>query len=348
MQFLDRRTISILTTILVFAGFLGLVWLARFPIISFIFAIFFAQLLHPVVERFQAWFRVSRGKSVAITYLAIFGGLIIFGLTAWPRILDQAQHLSQTLPSLFENVRTGSIVYQIGGRLGWSAETEAGIQDWLVQHQNNLSLIAFAIQVRLQQLASNVPWILLVPILAAFFLKDSSRMRESFIDFIGHSPHRRFLERVIDDLDTMLGEYVRAQLLLCLFAFIAYGALLLIIGFPYALAVAAIGAILEFIPLVGPLLALAILIGIGLLTGYKHWIAVVAFWIVWRGIQDYVNAPRVMRRGLDLHPLLTIFAILVGGEIGGVIGIFLSIPIVAGLRILWVNWTGPTRRRDAA
>src|SRR5262252_345363 len=112
MAFFDRKTVSVLTTILVFAGLLGLIWLARFPIIAFIFAVFFAHLLEPVVGRFQGWFHVSRGKAVAITYLAIFGGLAVFGITLGPRIVDQGQRLSETLPSLFEKIRTGSIAWQ--------------------------------------------------------------------------------------------------------------------------------------------------------------------------------------------------------------------------------------------
>jgi predicted PurR-regulated permease PerM len=67
--------------------------------------------------------------------------------------------------------------------------------------------------------------------------------------------------------------------------------------------------------------------------------SLIAFWLAWRGVQDYVNMPHVMGKGLDLHPLLAIFAILIGGEIGGVLGIFLSIPTVAAARILWMNWT---------
>ena len=120
----------------------------------------------------------------------------------------------------------------------------------------------------------------------------------------------------MDDLDTMLGQYVRAQLLLSFFAFVAYSTFFLIVRLPYALAVAAIGGVLEFIPFVGPLVTLAILVGIAFLTGYPH-----------------------MGKDLDLHPLLAIFAILVGGEIGGVVGIYLSIPAVAAVRILWMNWT---------
>jgi predicted PurR-regulated permease PerM len=118
--------------------------------------------------------------------------------------------------------------------------------------------------------------------------------------------------------------------------------------FPYARAIGAIGGVLEFIPFVGPLLTLGLLVVIAFLSGYSHWIIVVGFWVVWRGVQDYVNAPRVMGKGLDLHPLAVIFAVLIGGEVGGVIGIFLSIPTVAALRILLLNWNRRASTRKAA
>jgi predicted PurR-regulated permease PerM len=348
MGLFDRKTVSVLLTILAFAGVLALVWLARLPIIALIFAIFFGHLLEPIVVRFQGWFRVSRGKSVAITYLAIFGGLAIFGVTVGPRILDQGQRLYETLPSLFEKIRTGSIAWQFGSQQGWSTQTEIQIQNWLVRHQQDLSQTAQNVTARLQELAENIPWILLVPVLAVFFLTGSSRLRRSALQIIGRSHDRAFLESVMDDLDTMLAEYVRAQLLLSFFALIAYGGFLLIMRFPYALAVGAIGGVLEFIPFVGPLLTLGILVAVAFLTGYPHWMVIIGFWTVWRGVQDYVNAPRVMGKGLDLHPMAVIFAILVGGEIAGVLGIYLSIPTVAALRIVWLNWMRRTPTRKAA
>jgi predicted PurR-regulated permease PerM len=348
MALFDRKTASVLTTILAFAGLLALVWLARLPIIAFIFAIFFGHLLEPIVERFQGWLRVTRGKAVTITYLAIFGGLAIFGITVGPRILEQGQRLSETLPSLFEKIKTGSIAWQFGSQQGWSTQTELRIQNWLIGHQNDLSEITRNVTLRLQQLAANIPWVALVPLLAVFFLKDSSQLRRSLLELIRHSQDRVFFEGVLDDLDTMLATYVRAQLLLCLFAFVAYGAFLLIMRFPYALAVAAIGGVLEFIPFVGPLLTLGMLVVIAFLGGYSHWIIIVGFWLVWRGVQDYVNAPRVMGKGLDLHPLAVIFAVLVGGEVAGVLGMFLSIPTVAALRILWLNWNRRVPTRKAA
>jgi predicted PurR-regulated permease PerM len=348
MAFFDRKTASVLTTILIFVGLLGVVWLARLPVIAFIFAVFFAHLLQPIVGRFEGWFRVSRGQAVALTYLAVFGGLAIFCVTVGPKILEQGQRLTETLPSLFEKIRTGTIAWQFGSQQGWSTQTEVRIQNWLISHQNDISQLTQGVTLRLQQLAANIPWIALVPILAVFFLKDSARLRNSLLELIAHSRDRTFFEGLLDDLDTMLATYVRAQLLLCLFAAVAYCVFLLIMRFPYAMAVGAIGGVLEFIPFVGPLLMLGMLVGIAFLSGYSHWLIVVAFWLVWRGVQDYVNSPRVMGKGLDLQPLAVIFAVLIGAEVGGVIGIFLSIPTVAALRILWMNWNRRSPTRKAA
>jgi len=67
------------------------------------------------------------------------------------------------------------------------------------------------------------------------------------------------------------------------------------------------------------------------------------FVIAWRFVQDYVTSPMVMGRGIEIHPALVIFGVIAGGEIAGPIGMFLSIPVLAGLRVVWRH-TGPRRK----
>jgi len=74
------------------------------------------------------------------------------------------------------------------------------------------------------------------------------------------------------------------------------------------------------------------------LSGYNHVFWLLAFLVIWRGIQDYVSSPRIMGSTLELHPLIVLFGVLAGGEVAGVIGVFLSIPVLATLRILWHTW----------
>ena len=72
--------------------------------------------------------------------------------------------------------------------------------------------------------------------------------------------------------------------------------------------------------------------------GYKHWLVLIIFLGVWRLIQDYVSSPRIMGQSMELHPLAAIFGVMAGGEVAGILGIFLSIPVMASLRILFRRW----------
>jgi predicted PurR-regulated permease PerM len=104
---------------------------------------------------------------------------------------------------------------------------------------------------------------------------------------------------------------------------------------PYALVLAGIGGALEFIPVIGPLTAGVLAIGVSLFGGYAHPWLLTGFVLVWRGIQDYACAPLIMGRGIEIHPVLVIVGVLAGGEIAGVAGMFLSVPVIAGARIVW-------------
>ena len=109
-------------------------------------------------------------------------------------------------------------------------------------------------------------------------------------------------------------------------------------GVPYAFVLGTAGGQIEFIPEVGPLVAAAVILGVALLMTYPHWLVLLVFLAGWRLVQDYVISPRIMGKSMELHPLAAIFGVLAGGEIAGVLGIYLSIPIMASLRIVWRRW----------
>jgi len=136
----------------------------------------------------------------------------------------------------------------------------------------------------------------------------------------------------------MLARYVRAQLVIAVLALVVYTAFLATMGVPYAFALGTVGGALEFIPVVGPAITAALIVGVSFLSGYQHVLVLLLFVGLWRLIQDYLTAPWVLGEGLKLHPLAAIFAVLVGGEVAGVMGMFLSVPVMAAVRIVWRNW----------
>jgi predicted PurR-regulated permease PerM len=108
-------------------------------------------------------------------------------------------------------------------------------------------------------------------------------------------------------------------------------------GAPYAVLLALAAGLGEFVPVVGPAAGGLIIILVTSLSGYTHVPLYVVFWIVFRMLQDYALSPYLMGKGVQLNPLLVLFGVLAGDQIGGVLGMFLSVPVLAILRVVFVR-----------
>jgi len=344
LTILDSRTSRVLFTAFLFAVGLGFLYAARRTLILFLFAIFFAYLINPAVGRLEKLFR-SRVWAITVIYLLLLVGLGLSGLLMGPRIARQSARLGAQLPGLMDKASSGQfsgqigqLAEQIGNEHGWSAATQKRIQGFLISHRDDLSSLAQRIGFRAAEAAQQVWLLFLVPILAIFFLRDGGNFHEVMLSLVQSRTQREFLQDVFQDLNQMLAQFIRAQLTLAAFSFVAYTAFLGAMRVPYALMLGTAGGAMEFVPVVGPLLAGAAMMLVAVLAGYQHWFFLLLFLLVWRMIQDYVISPRVMGASVELHPLAALFGILAGGEIAGILGVYLSIPVMASLRIVWRRW----------
>jgi predicted PurR-regulated permease PerM len=182
--------------------------------------------------------------------------------------------------------------------------------------------------------AGNLILLVVIPVLSFFFLKDGRRVRTELIASVEEGQQREFLRGVLLDLHILLGQYMRALFVLAAATFVFYGAFFLLMGVPYSMLLATIAFALEFIPMIGPLVAAGIILLVGGVSGVNvFWI--LAFLIGYRLFQDYVMQPYLLGVGVELHPALVIFGVSAGGELAGIAGAFLSIPTLALLRIIY-------------
>lgn len=341
MGLLDKRTASVLATILLFVAVGTFIYGAGRILIVFLLAILFAYLLEPLVSRLQLWAAASRGsRSLAIleVYAILSLVIAITVFLAGPRIVDEGRTLAEALPGLFEKFSSGQIALQIGSKRGWSDSTQIRLQEFLASHSGAILGWVSSAGARVAAAAQSTIWIVLIPILAIFFLKDGRSFIENILAMVEGRQQRQFLAGITDDLNVMLAHYIRSQFTLAGLSLVAYMTVLSLLRVPYALALGSVAGVIEFIPVVGPALGAVAILGIAFLANYHHLVILATFLVVWRLVQDYVAAPRLMGHKLQLHPLAVIFAVLVGAEIGGVIGVYLSIPIAATLRIVWRRW----------
>src|SRR5271170_7822482 len=344
MTILDSRTSRVLLTAFLFAVGLGFLYAARRTLILFLFAIFFAYLINPAVLRLEKLFR-SRIWAITAIYLLLVVALALLGFLVGPRITRQSSRLGASLPGLMDKAGSGQLSGQIGQLAerigtehGWSEDTQRRIQSFLITRRGDLASLAEHIGVRAAEAVQEVWVLFLVPILAIFFLRDGGSFHEVLIALVHARSQREFLQDVLQDLNQMLAQFIRAQLTLAALSFLAYSAVLGAMRVPYALMLGTAGGALEFVPLAGPLLAGMAMMVVAVLSGYAHWGLLLVFLSVWRLVLDYAISPRVMGAKVELHPLAALFGILAGGEIAGVLGVYLSIPVMASLRIVWRRW----------
>lgn len=334
MALIDTRTSRVIFTVLLFAAGLGFLYVARRTLVAFLFAIFFAYLMDPAVSRLEKYLH-GRGRAIAVIYLLLLIGVAIFFLSVGPRIGREAARLGQSLPNLLNRVSSGAIVRDIGQEHGWSLQTQDRFREFLSNHSGDIKTYAEEFGLRAANVAKEAWLILLVPLLAIFFLKDGQSFSNVALSTVQSRPQREFLQAVVADMNQMLAQFIRAQLTLAALSLVMYIAFLGAIGAPYALVLGTAGGVMEFIPVVGPLVAALIILGVAVLMSFPHWGLLLIFLVVWRLVQDYVVSPRVMGKSMELHPLAAIFGVMAGGEIAGVLGVYLSIPVMAGLRIVW-------------
>jgi predicted PurR-regulated permease PerM len=337
VSLIDTQTTRALFTVLLFALVLGFLYVAHHTLVAFLFAVFFAYLMDPAVSRVEKWTR-GRGRAIAVIYLLLLLLVITFFFFVGPQIVREAQRLGASLPALLDKVSSGQIAQDIGAERGWSTRTRGELQAFLSSHRDSLLHAAQRVGVRVAEVAQQAWLLVVVPILAAFFLKDGRAFSDVLLSSTRTKPQREFLEGVLGDLNAMLAHFIRAQLTLAGLSLLAYVLFMGLMRFPYALVLGSAGGIMEFIPVVGPLVAAALFLSVGVLTGYRHWVLLLVFLGSWRLIQDYVVSPRVMGESVELHPLAAIFGVLAGAEIAGVLGVYLSIPVMASLRIVWRRW----------
>ncbi len=333
-RILDPTTLRVVWTVLVVLGGLALLYLLRTVLLVLAFAVVFAYLIFPLVKLAERGLPRSGRRPLAIgaVYLVLVAALSTLAALVGPPLGRELAALGQKFPEISAQIKSGRVISNIFPR--WAG---AEILDDLVRAH-----LPQAVEYAQRGLAGALSWlsgawvVVMVPIFAFFFLRDAERIADSATGAIAEQGGRRELYQAIArDLHSVFGEYVRALVLLCVLTFVVWAVLFLLAGVPYALVLAAIGGALEFLPVVGPLAAGVTIVSVALFSGFVHPWLLALFIVIWRVVQDYVSSPLIMGRGVELHPGLVIFGVLAGGELAGVAGMFLSVPVIAGLRAIW-------------
>lgn len=335
------RVVLVTLLILGIAGFLsGIISAMTHLFFLIILAVFFAYLIKPLVEMIRHPFDnpsydkfMPRPAAIGIAYLIVFSVLGVAITILSPIVADQARQFSVSLPEYTASLQNKFT--DLGSRYKRYQIPEAVQTQITEKAATVVGTIGAEITGFLISTVYYLPWLILIPILAFFFLKDANLLRVSLLRVFPSGDWRMRVESIIHDVNTTLAAYVRAQLISCVLIGTLCTIAFYIIGVDYALLLGVLAGIFEFIPLVGPLTLAVIAITVASLESTSEAIYVLIFLGVLRVMQDYILYPRIVREGIHLHPLAIILSVLAGEQVAGIPGVFLSIPVVALLTVLY-------------
>ncbi len=330
--------------ILAVVGLLGFLFLLRIASIlsPFLWGIVVAYAFSPLIRPLCRLTRLPRFAVVSAVYLAWLGALALVLAIAIPRLNAQINQLANDLPTIVGDLQAryfGSTnqPLQVAGLTIDVPQISRQIASSLNSFVNNFAGGTYtAVVGTVERLAQ----FLLFVIVTFYLLVDAPNIGANLTKVIPPR-HREEALEVGRQVDRVLTQYLRAQLILIGLMSVASFCVLSIMGVRFAIVLAPIVGILEIFPVIGPFAAITVVTLIALLSppnfALSHTgsalIVALAFFIL-RQIEDYAVIPNVIGHAVRLHAVLILFAVTAGATFGGALGLFLAVPVTGALRVV--------------
>src|SRR3990170_2925953 len=342
VRFRPRAILVVLGIILAGIVMIEIVQAARGILIWIFVAMFLALALNRAVEWLQQRGVARRGLAVAIVFVSAIVAIAALGATIIPTIVEEVNEFVDAVPDYVEELAAGR------GKLGF-LEREYQITDRVREAVSDggatrvLGLSGTALAVT-KGVVTAVVATVTIAFLTLFMLLEGPAWVERLYGLLPEEKQPRW-RKVGHDIYRTIGGYVTGNLTISLIAGVVSTSVLLAVGVPYAVALGLLVAILDLIPLAGATIAAILVSTVAFLDTTTSGVIVLIFFIVYQQLENHVLQPIVYGRTVQLSPLAVLIAVLIGAELGGVIGALAAIPVAGAFQVILVDWLRHRRAR---
>ena len=315
-----RAVLRVCVTITLFAAVLGAIVVARDVVVLVLVSLILALGL----QRPVAWIEgrgVSRGLAIGLIAFVVFALIGLFIAFTVPSVTHEATALAKEAPRYLDRLQRAKWVRDLDSRFDLTKRVGRlgdNLPDVWTVGQSLISAIADG---------------LTILVLTIYFAVDLPRLRDGIVSLM--PIHRRArVEAILLKATTRVGGYVTGNLVVSGFAGVTSFIALLVLGVPYAAALAVWVALTDLIPAVGALLGAAVAIAVAAFTSPTAAIGTAIFFLVYQQIENYLVVPKIMRGAIDMSVGAVIIAVLIGAALDGFVGVLLSLPVAATIRIV--------------
>ena len=318
-----------------FAIFVLLLYAVRSILPPFVIALVLAYVFVPGVDFICERFKWPRILVVSGFYVIFLGALALAVYAIEPTLSSEARQLATDAPGLMRNLLVQAFGAEEISIFGQTARADQLANQLLRSLQENSVGAAGAVRIA-ESVLHGIFEFLLFLIVLFYLLKDWHKLAVTVMAFLP-AESRAGVRTTAFRIHVILGRYVRGQLILVALMTVATWLVLsLVFHLRYALPLAIATGLLEIVPLAGPAIAAGAAAIVAFSQGGGQFaLVIIIFYTIARHLEDYLVVPNVVGRAVHLHPVVSIFAVLAGGALAGILGTILAVPAAAALVAIW-------------
>jgi predicted PurR-regulated permease PerM len=326
------RGMGLAVGVLVVVGLVQLGIAAGQVLLLLFVSILLASALEPMVGWLRERLPLSRVGTILVVYLAFFIVMVGLAFVVVPAAINQGQRILASLPPVFEEVRAWAANLRPVALSTSITALVDSVAETLIPppaappSPNTVVKVGTAV-------AEAAVFLFTMLAVVFFWLVEHARLQRYTLAFLP-AERRAGARDAWNEIETRLGLWVRGQLILMGAMGAATGIAYTLLGVPGALLLGLIAALTEAIPIVGPLLGAIPAILVAATVSPELALVVALIYVVLQLVEGNVLVPLVMRNTIGISPLLVLFSLLVGAEVGGLLGAFLAVPIAASIEIV--------------
>lgn len=302
----------------------------------FIIACLIAYLLYPIIERLHQY-NIHRGIAILLIYIVFFGGVGYLVYRVYPAIVNQVEDLANNLPNIIHTYQ--KLIYSIYEYTAFMPENvHDKMDEFFGNIEHSLDKQFTNIIGGFTKIFDMIITITVIPVLVFYFLKDYNKIKKFIKRFIPRKYVQR-ISKIVHAMDDSLGDYIRGQLIVCLFVSLTAILIFKFLKIEYALLLGILMGITNIIPYFGPIIGAIPVTVIAFTTTNSIKLvlfALIGIFVI-QIIEGNLLSPYIVGKSVAIHPIAIIFALLLGGQLFGVLGMILAVPVLTIIRVIMKN-----------
>jgi len=339
MEFVKEKKLNFIISIAI--GLVVLFYVLsklKWLFIYFSFALMLAYFFDPLYK-----FLLNRKAPKVLAIIIVFGIIItLLILTIFfliPSVINQLNILYKEIPNFIENYQ--NLILSIKPQLSKfinPADVEILLKENLSELQKGVLGFSQSIIIYLSNIVSSITFgIVIVPLILFYLMRDMFKFKENLYIFVSKKNKKEFKE-VLEEIDHIISGFIRGRIIVCFIVGTLIGIGLYFLNLKFALIIGIISGVFNFVPYLGPIVGVILALIFALGSPWWTLLMIVILFVLVNQLEAIYLNPNILGKGLGLHPLTVILSMLICGQLLGILGVLVAVPLAAILKVLAIRY----------